>query len=171
MPNTLSPGAPFPSLTLSRLGGGGITLGAGGAQLLVIYRGQHCPKCKDYLAGLEELRTGFANAGITVVVASADSSAQAKQFLDEIGYGGLAAFGMTIPQMQSLGLYLSDPRDPPETDHVFPEPGLFYVDDAGVLSLVDISSAPFLRPDLQSVLDGIIFTRSKGFPIRGRHGL
>jgi len=45
------------------------------------------------------------------------------------------------------------------------------VNEEGLLSLVDIGSAPFLRPDLEGVLNGIIFTREKGFPIRGRYGV
>jgi hypothetical protein len=91
--------------------------------------------------------------------------------MDEIGYTGITGYGMTESQMQSLGLYISAPRATPETDHIFPEPGLFYVDDAGILNLVDISTAPFMRPDLAIVLNGIKFTKEKGFPIRGRHGL
>lgn len=154
------------------LGGGKITLGdAPAAQLIVVYRGQHCPVCKTYLGKLQALLPRFAAENISVVVASADSEDQARGFMDDIGYTGDVAYGLTIEQMQAFGLHLSAPRTPPETDHVFPEPGLFFVDEAGLLSLVDIGSAPFLRPDLEAVLNGIIFTRSKGFPIRGRYGV
>ncbi len=172
MSTKLSTGQPFPQTTASRLGGGEITLGdAPAAQLIIVYRGQHCPVCKTYLGKLEALLPRFSAENISVVVASADSEEQAKGFMDEIGYTGDVAFGLTIPQMQSLGLHLSAPRTPPETDHVFPEPGLFFVNEEGLLSLVDIGSAPFLRPDLEGVLNGIIFTREKGFPIRGRYGV
>ncbi len=44
-----------------------------------------------------------------------------------------------------------------ETDHRFPEPALFVVNPQGVLHLVDIANAPFLRPDLDR----------KAYPIRG----
>ncbi|MEL6640328.1 MAG: redoxin domain-containing protein [Pseudomonadota bacterium] len=172
MTTKLCTGVPFPKTTASKLGGGEVTLGtAPAAQLIVVYRGQHCPVCKSYLSGLEGLLPRFAAEDITVVVASADSEEQARGFMDEIGYTGDVAYGLTIAQMQDLGLHLSAPRTPPETDHVFPEPGLFFVDEEGLLSLVDIGSAPFLRPDLEGVLNGIIFTRSKGFPIRGRYGV
>lgn len=172
MVTKLCTGQPFPQITAPKLGGGDITLGAApAAQLIVVYRGQHCPVCKTYLGKLETLLAQFGAENISVVVASADSEDQARGFIDEIGYTGDVAYGLTIPQMQSLGLHLSAPRTPPETDHVFPEPGLFFVDEEGVLSLVDIGSAPFLRPDLEGVLNGIKFTREKGFPIRGRYGV
>ncbi len=172
MATKLCTGIAFPKTTAPRLGGGEITLGdAPAAQLIVVYRGQHCPICKTYLGKLQDLLPRFAAEDISVVVASADSEDQARGFIDDIGYAGDVAYGLTIDQMQALGLHLSAPRTPPETDHVFPEPGLFFVDEEGLLSLVDIGSAPFLRPDLEGVLNGIIFTRSKGFPIRGRYGV
>ncbi|MEL6572771.1 MAG: redoxin domain-containing protein [Pseudomonadota bacterium] len=172
MVTKLSTGVAFPTMTVPRLAGGDVTLGdAPAAQLIIVYRGQHCPVCKTYLTKLESLLPRFAAEDISVVAASADSEHQAQGFMNEIGYTGDVAYGLTIEQMQALGLHLSAPRTPPETDHVFPEPGLFFVDAEGRLSLVDIGSAPFLRPDLEGVLNGIIFTRSKGFPIRGRYGV
>ena len=168
----LATGQPFPKTTIAKLGGGDVTLGgAGRAQLIIVYRGQHCPICKTYLGKLEALLPRFAEQDIAVVVASADSEDQAQGFIAAAGFTGEVGYGMTIAQMQSLGLHLSAPRPDPETDHVFPEPGLFYVDADGVLSLSDVGSAPFLRPDLEGVLNGIIFTREKGFPIRGRYGV
>ena len=35
--------------------------------------------------------------------------------------------------------------------------------------LVDVSNAPFLRPDLDKVLGGITFIRANDYPIRGTH--
>ena len=167
----LPTGKPFPRFAISKLGGGDVTLGmAPQSQLIVVYRGQHCPVCKTYLGKLDALLSRFAEANVSVVVASADSAEQAAGFIAEIGYTGDVGYGMTEAQMQSLGLHISAPRTPPETDHVFPEPAVFFVDEAGVLSLSDVGSAPFLRPDLEGVLNGIIFTREKGFPIRGTYG-
>ena len=33
----------------------------------------------------------------------------------------------TVEQMQQLGVYISHPRSPQETDHPFAEPGLFVI--------------------------------------------
>ena len=78
-------------------------------------------------------------------------------------------YDLSIAQMQSLGLYISDPRSPKETDRPFAEPGLFVINADGMIQMVDVSNAPFLRPDLQSVLNGITFIRKNDYPIRGTH--
>lgn len=172
MPTTLSPGQRFPTQTVPRLGGGMLALGdVGAAQLIVVYRGRHCPICRTYLGTLDALRQDFAADGITTVAVSADTEAEAQTFLTQAGCTGTAGYGLTEPQMQALGLYISAPRTPPEADHIFPEPGLFLVEEDGTLGLVDVSNAPFLRADLRGVRDGIRFARDKCFPVRGRHGL
>ena len=78
-------------------------------------------------------------------------------------------YGMDVPTMQRLGIYISEPRSVQETDHRFPEPALFVVNKDGVLQLVDIANAPFLRPDLDRLLRGVGFIIEKGYPIRGTH--
>ena len=61
----------------------------------------------------------------------------------------------------------SNPRNPPETDSQFSEPGLFVINPEGKAHVIDISNAPFARPDLAQVLNGIKFAREKKFPVRG----
>jgi hypothetical protein len=69
--------------------------------------------------------------------------------------------------MRTLGLYLSDPRSPQETDRPFAEPGLFVVNADGKVQVIDVSNAPYSRPDLAGLLNGIKNTREKNNPIRG----
>jgi hypothetical protein len=69
--------------------------------------------------------------------------------------------------MHRLGLYVTEPRSAQETDHRFPEPGLFVVNPEGVLHLVDIANAPFLRPGLDRLVGGLRFIIEKNYPIRG----
>lgn len=173
MSTTLTPGQMFPKITLPRLGGGTVTLGAAPDwQLIVVYRGKHCPLCKTYLQVLEGLRADFEALGLSVVVVSGDPLAKADAFIADVGYTGDVAYDLTIPQMRDLGLFVSDPRDPPETDAPFPEPGVFVVNADGAVQMLDVSNAPFLRPDLNALLRGIKFVRDHGsYPIRGRHGL
>lgn len=66
-----------------------------------------------------------------------------------------------------LGLYISAPRSPNETDRLFPEPGLFVVNPEGKAHIIDVSNAPFARPDLRGVLNGLKFIRERDYPIRG----
>ncbi len=54
---------------------------------------------------------------------------------------------LTVAQMQQLGLYISNPRSEKETDHPFAEPGLFVVNQEGLIQVIDISNNPFVRPE------------------------
>lgn len=67
-------------------------------------------------------------------------------------------------------LYISDPRSPQETDRPFAEPGLFLVNPQGNAQIIDVSNAPFARPDLQMILNGIKTIIEKSYPVRGTHG-
>jgi hypothetical protein len=69
--------------------------------------------------------------------------------------------------MQRLGLYISEPRSPQETDRPFAEPGLFVVNPQGSIQIVDLSNAPFARPELGGIARGIGFVQEKGYPVRG----
>lgn len=62
---------------------------------------------------------------------------------------------------------MSSPRSPAETDRHFPEPGVFVINPEGRLQIIDISNAPFARPDLAALLTGLKFIQAKDYPIRG----
>jgi peroxiredoxin len=167
----LTAGQAFPQVEVHTLGGGTMMLGAaqGGHdwQLVVVYRGLHCPICKRYIAQLDEMRDAFAQLGIDVVTLSGDPKVKAQAFVDEKEIKMPVGYGLTVAQMHTLGLYVSDPRSAEETDQPFPEPGLFVVNGEGNVQILDISNAPFARPDLQMLLGGLKFVRSNGYPIRG----
>lgn len=169
----LAAGSAFPALTVPRLGGGTLALGRpeGGRdwQLIVVYRGLHCPKCKTYLAKLEELTPAYHAEGVDVVTLSGDPQQKAQAMAEEIGLSMPVGYDLSLAQMADLGLYISDPRSPQETDRPFPEPGAFVVNGDGALQIVDISNAPFARPDLQLLLAGIKFVRANDYPVRGMH--
>lgn len=169
----LTAGSTFPKTEVARLGGGTVTLGVpqGGHdwQLVIIYRGLHCPLCKKYLAQLEEMQGQFHVIGVDVVTASGDPEEKAQAMVDEKELSLPMGYGLSVAQMQALGLYVSDPRSPQETDRPFAEPGLFVINGEGLIQMVDVSNAPFLRPDLQGVLGGITFIRNNDYPIRGTH--
>jgi peroxiredoxin len=167
----LAAGAPFPEMTVAQAGGGEISLGGAGRwQAVIIYRGRHCPLCKKYLKVLDGLKDEFEATGIALAAVSGDPREKAEADVAEGGWRFPVGYGLTVPQMRQLGLYISDPRSPQETDRPFPEPGLFVINDQGQIQIVDISNAPFARPDLQGVLGGIRFIREKSYPIRGMAG-
>ncbi|WP_299849642.1 redoxin domain-containing protein [uncultured Roseovarius sp.] len=169
----LEAGQIFPKTEIAKLGGGTLTLGVPSAaydwQLVIIYRGLHCPLCKKYLAKMEEVKSRFHDNGIDVVVASGDPEGKAQEFAEEISLSVPVGFGLSVAQMRALGLYVSDPRSPQETDRPFPEPGVFVINAEGKLHIVDISNAPFSRPDLEALAGGLDFIRANDYPIRGTH--
>ena len=61
-------------------------------------------------------------------------------------------YDLSVDQMRTLGLYISEPRSPQETDRPFPEPALFITNPEGKLQIVDVSNAPFARPELNAVI-------------------
>lgn len=170
---TLQSGAAFPKLDVAQLGGGTLTLGAPRDgrdwQMVIVYRGLHCPLCKKYLTALEGIKDRFLDNGIDVVAVSGDPEEKAQAMSDELGLSVPVGYGLSVPQMRELGVYVSDPRGPQETDRPFPEPGLFVVNENGNLQIVDISNAPFSRPDLAALAGGLEFIRANAYPIRGTH--
>ncbi|WP_028956036.1 peroxiredoxin-like family protein [Sulfitobacter sp. 20_GPM-1509m] len=169
--NTLDAGTPFPQIQMNTVGGGTRTLGKAYNghewQLVVVYRGLHCPICKRYLSQLQEMASAFYDQKVEVIVVSADPLEKAQKMVEEQALELPVAYDLSPEQMAQLGLYISDPRSPQETDRPFAEPGTFVVNGAGNLQIVDVSNAPFARPDLDALLRGITFVREKDYPVRG----
>jgi peroxiredoxin len=173
MHKTLEAASHFDTFELPKLGGGTLTVGAPSApydwQMIVVYRGKHCPICKTYLGELQSQLSAFHDKGVEVIAISTDPEEKTKSFIDEIGLEAPVGYDLSPDRAAALGLYVSDPRSPQETDRPFAEPGLFVINGEGKLQIVDISNAPFARPELAGVAKGIGFIREKDYPIRGTH--
>ncbi|MTI11733.1 redoxin domain-containing protein [Sansalvadorimonas verongulae] len=169
----LTAGQPFPQITVKTVDGGQLDLGCPKTgldwQLVVVYRGAHCPLCTRYLNQLNERLVEFNRLGVDVVAVSADSQEKAQGQLADIAPAYPVGFGLTIKQMQQLGLYISEPRSSQEADAPFAEPGLFVVNEQGAVQIIDIANAPFTRPDLDALLMGLGFIKNpaNNYPIRG----
>ena len=167
-PSRLTAGSPFPALDWPAVGGGRVNPAKGdGWRLLVVYRGKHCPLCKKYLSTLNEMLDDFKAANIDVSVVSTDGLEKASTESEECGWKFPVGYELSVEQARQLGLYVSSPRSPQETDHPFAEPGVFVINPRGEVQIVDVSNAPFARPDLRSLLDGIRFVIEKDYPVRG----
>lgn len=169
MTEKLTAGAAVPEIVLDKVGGGSVKIGGArpGWQLVVVYRGKHCPICKRYLTGLKELAGGYAEAKTEIVAVSADPREKAEAFAGEVQPNFPVGYGLSVADMRRLGLYVSDPRSSQETDRPFAEPGLVVVNPEGKAQIVDFSNAPFSRPDLGAILNGLKFIQEKGYPVRG----
>jgi len=137
---------------------------------VVVYRGRHCPLCKAYLETLDGLLDELAAAGVSTLAVSADPKEKAEADVAEHGWRFPVGYALGIDQMRALGLYISQPTSSRETDRPFAEPGLFAINPQGKVHIVDISNAPFARPNLAGILDGIKYVQKKSYPIRGTLG-
>ncbi len=171
----LTAGQIFPDITISKLTGGEIHLSTPSElydwRMVIVYRGKHCPICSNYLATLNTLLPEFQAIGVDVIAVSADTLDKAQIQMEEVKPNFEVGYGLTTEQMQQLGLYISNPRSTAETDRPFAEPGLFVINEKGELQVIDISNAPFARPELSSMLMGLKFIRNpeNNYPIRGTY--
>ncbi|MEL6609314.1 MAG: redoxin domain-containing protein [Pseudomonadota bacterium] len=134
--------------------------------MLFVYRGRHCPRCKRFLNKLNTALDRWS-AHMDVIVASADTKDKAAADLAEFGWTFDLCYDLSEPQMRALGLYVSAPLSEAETTRNFAEPGAFGLRPDGSLMLVDISNGPAARPDLEELLDGMIFNITNDRPVRG----
>lgn len=130
-------GGSLPAFTLPCVGGGEITLGKtnspGAWQIVIVYRGVHCPICNKYLKRLEELREGFAEFNTELIAVSSDPIIKAQKMVENHGLKFPVSYDLNVEQMRELDLYISDPRSPEETDRSFAEPATFALNAKGRL--------------------------------------
>ena len=168
-------GSLFPRILAWELGGNQIDIAKPreGAdwKMVVIYRGWHCPLCTSYLNKLESYVNTLSEIGIDLVAVSADSQSQLEGHLESLNISFSICYGLTIEQMQKLGLYISIPRSDQETDHPFSEPGVFVINEKGQVQVVDISNGSFARPELEAFVAGLGRHKdpANNFPIRGTY--
>lgn len=171
----LAAGSAFPAIDLPVLSGGTRSLSnprdGFDWMLTLIYRGKHCPLCTTYLQSLNAALPDFTAKGVDVLAVSADSKARAAAHMAEVSPEFDVAYGLTVPHMQALGLYISGPRNGVDVEGPFAEPGLFVINERGTLQIADISNVPFSRPSLKQLASGIGFLRGpmKDAPINGTY--
>lgn len=171
----LAAGQTVPDITVQKLGGGEIHLPTPAEnydwRMVVVYRGKHCPLCTNYLSKLNELVPEFNAIGIDVVALSADPEEKAQAQMSDVKSDIEVGYGLTIEQMQKLGLYISNPFSAAETDRPFSEPAVLVINEKAELQIVDMSNAPFARPELNSMLMGLKFIRNpaNNYPVRGTY--
>lgn len=162
------PGDPLPSFAIDTLGGGRIDLASRpGWRLLVVYRGAHCPACAKYLAKLTAQHARLQKLAVEVVALSTDPRERARQQAEEAGWPFEVGHDVPIDRLRGLGLYISAAAESEKADREFAEPGLFLVNPEGRLQVIDVSNAPFSRPDLEQIVEGIETVQEKKPPIHG----
>ena len=136
--------------------------------MLVFYRGKHCPICKNYLKELSGKLEEFTKRGINVAAVSMDSEERAMVVDQEWDTGDVPlAYDLSEDSAREWGLYISQGRPDTEEPEMFSEPGLFLVRPDGSLYFASVQNAPFTRPPLDQLLQGIDYVLENGYPTRG----
>ena len=136
--------------------------------MLVFYRGKHCPICKSYLEELAGKLDDFSQAGVNVAAVSMDDRERAMVAHNDWKTGDVPLiYDLSEEQAREWGLYISQGREDTEEPEVFSEPGLFLIRPDGRLYFASVQNAPFTRPPLDQLLEGIKFVTAKDYPVRG----
>lgn len=173
----LVPRQPVPALAVPLVGGGRFVLGAAPPErfdLIVFYRGLHCPICARYLTELERLAPEFAQRGVAVLAVSSDSAERARAMADKVQAQALRfAHGLDLATARRWGLYVSTSRGTTsigiDEPALFSEPGVFLVRPDGTLYYGAVQTMPFARPSFQELLGAIDFAIAKDYPARGEY--
>lgn len=170
----IHPGATFPDIKATLSSGEQVSLNTTREgcdwKVVVVYRGKHCPICTKYLNQLEGFKQQFLDEGVDLIAVSGDSENQLNAHLEDLNISFPIAYGLSQQDMQALGLFISEPRSEKETDHNFAEPALFVINADNQVHIAEIANAPFIRPDIELLLNGLKFIRNpdNNYPIRGQ---
>jgi peroxiredoxin len=175
--NALIPRQPVPALNVPLVGGGRYVLGANPAStfdLIVFYRGLHCPLCAKYLMELERLVPEFEKREVNVVAVSGDPIDRAQAMAEKISASNLKiGYDFGLQSARQWGLYISTSRGQTsigiEEPALFSEPGVFIVRPDGTLYYGSTQTMPFARPQFQDLLGAIDFAVAKDYPARGEY--
>ena len=173
----LLPRQPVPALNVALNIGGRFVLGASPGEhfdLLVFYRGLHCPLCAKYLLELERLAPEFAKRGVQVLAISSDDAERTQQMANKINASALKfGYGLSLTSARQWGLYISSSRGKTsigiEEPALFSEPGVFIVRPDGTLYYGAVQTMPFARPGFADLLGAVDFAISKDYPARGEY--
>ncbi|MEE4154005.1 MAG: peroxiredoxin-like family protein [Erythrobacter sp.] len=167
----LKPGNAVPALTLELTIGAQYDLAKQSPErftLVVFYRGSHCPICRSQLNDLAEKLDDFTRRGVNVVAVSMDDKSRAMVVDEEWETGDVPlAYALSEERAREWGLYLSQGREASDEPKVFSEPALFLVRPDGTLYFASVQNAPFARPPLNELLDGIDYVTKNDYPTRG----
>ena len=169
------PRKPVPSLEFDLLGGGHWNLKDDTPErfnMLVFYRGFHCPICRRYTSELNGMIGEFDKRGVSTVIASNDAEERAQTAKDTWGLPNLrVGYGVPLEKSREWGLYVSTSRGKTsagvDEPALFAEPGLFLVRPDKTLYWATVQTMPFARPHFPEILQAIDFVISKDYPARG----
>ena len=124
----LTPGDPFPRLTITVPGGRALTLPdafTGDFAVVLFYRGAWCPYCNAQLRAFQRAGQALADAGIRVAALSADDETATAELAAKQGLTFPVGYGADAPAVAALTGAFVNP------DPVFLQSTGFVLDPAG----------------------------------------
>ena len=175
--NVLIPRQPVPELKVPLLGGKSFELAVSPAptfNMLVFYRGLHCPLCAKYLLELEKLYGDFVQRGVMPLAISSDTAERAEEMAKKVNAQNLCfAYGLPLASARQWGLTISTSRGKTsigiDEPALFAEPGLFLVRPDGTLYWGTTQTMPFARPHFDEILGALDFVAKNDYPARGEY--
>jgi peroxiredoxin len=174
-PTALMPRQTVPPLDLPLTTGGRYVSGDASGErfdLLVFYRGLHCPICAKYLLELERLGEEFKKRGVRIVAISSDESSRAQEMAEKVHARHIeVAYGLDLAMARRWGLYISASKGKTsiglDEPALFSEPGVFLVTPEQTLYYGSTQTMPFARPSFSDLLAAVDFAIQKNYPARG----
>lgn len=175
--HTLVPRFPVPQLNVPLTTGERYVLGHSPGEhfdLVVFYRGLHCPICAKYLLDLERLAPEFKARGVRVVAISVDDEDRARRFEEKLNVQEISVgYGLSLRSARQWGLYISAGRGKTsvgvEEPALFSEPAVFLVRPDGTLYYGAVQTMPFARTPFQDLLGAVDYAITKDYPARGEY--
>ncbi|WP_066218227.1 peroxiredoxin-like family protein [Formosa haliotis] len=167
--NHIKPRTKTPDLSIKLLDGNTWTLSEEKPEhfnMVVVYRGKHCPVCKKYLETIQEHLKDFKDIGVNIVAISSDTKEVAEATFKDWDISDVpVGYEFPIEEARNWGLYISKGiKDEPEQ---FIEPGVFLIRPDITLYASSIQTMPFARPEIVALLKSIKFVLDKDYPARG----
>ncbi len=135
--------------------------------LVIFYRGLHCPVCKSYLEELNGLISDYSERGVNVIAISSNNKELAEKTVENWDIENVnIGYDMPIEEARKWDLYISEGINDKEPNE-FIEPALFLIRPDQTLYASSIQSMPFARPKLKELLKSIDFVLDKDYPARG----
>ncbi len=174
-PTALIPRQEVPALDLPLTTGGRYVGGQSSGErfdLLVFYRGLHCPICAKYLLELERLGEEFQKRGVRIVAISSDEVSRAQEMATKVSAHHIqVAYGLDLAMARRWGLYISSSKGKSsiglEEPALFSEPGVFLIKPDQTLYYGSTQTMPFARPSFGDLLAAVDFAIQKDYPARG----
>lgn len=173
----LLPGTIAPALSFPLLSGETFTLSNHSNKpkqhftIVIFYRGAFCPICMNYIKEIEEQYDRAMESGYEIILVSMDTKEKAEQSMKDIAKKVPIGYGLPIEMATDWGLYISNGRINTSEAEYFCEPGLFVLrpseDNTTIIYMTSIQSAPFTRPNINELIDGLNYVVQHQYPIRG----